>query len=251
MTLRLGNLEVPRVGLGTNRLSHTPEHVAFVREAVAEGVRMIDTAHTYGSGESETTIGEALSPLPADVVVATKGGWDDGSPEAIRAQIDESLSRLQTDSIGLYYLHRPDPDVPLEESLGAIKEYRDSGKVRHVGVSQVDVEQIARARQVVPIAAVQNHYSLSERTHEDVLDYCAREDIAFVPFFPLRGVGGPSLDEIAERRGVTPEQVALAWLLGRAPVTLPIPGTLSTKHLKENLAALELELTEAELHALA
>jgi aryl-alcohol dehydrogenase-like predicted oxidoreductase len=249
-TLTLGEIEVPRIGLGTNRLSHTPEHVAFVQEAVAAGIRVIDTAHTYAGGESETTIGEALSPLPADVVVATKGGWNDGRPEAIRAQIDESLRRLRTDSIALYYLHRPDPKVPIEESLGAIREERDSGKIRSVGISQVDVEQIERARQVVPIAAVQNHYSLSERAHESVLDYCAREGIAFVPFFPLRGVSGPTLGELAERRGVTAEQIALAWLLGQAPVTLPIPGTLSTEHLHENLAALELELSEAELHAL-
>jgi aryl-alcohol dehydrogenase-like predicted oxidoreductase len=250
-TLALGEIEVPRIGLGTNRLSHTPEHVAFVQEAVAAGIRVIDTAHTYAGGESETTIGEALSPLPADVVVATKGGWDDGRPEAIRAQIGESLRRLRTDSIALYYLHRPDPKVPIEESLGAIREERDSGKIRSVGISQVDVEQVERARQVVPIAAVQNHYSLSERTHEDVLDYCAREDIAFVPFFPLRGVGAPTLTEVADRHGGTVEQIALAWLLGRAPVTLPIPGTLSAEHLKQNLAALELELTEADLHALA
>jgi pyridoxine 4-dehydrogenase len=250
-TLTLAGVDVPRIGLGTNRLSHTPDHVAFVRKAVTAGIRVIDTAHTYTGGESEATIGEALSPLPADVVVATKGGWDDGRPEAIRAQIEESLSRLRTDTIALYYLHRPDPNVPLEESLGAIKEHRDSGKIRHVGISQVDVEQIKRAREVVPIAAVQNHYSLSERTHEDVLDYCAREDIAFVPFFPLRGVGGPALDASAKRHGVTREQAALAWLLRRAPVILPIPGTLSLAHLEENLSALDLELDETELQALA
>jgi pyridoxine 4-dehydrogenase len=250
-TLTLAEVEVPRIGLGTNRLSQTPDHVAFVKEAVAAGIGVIDTAHTYTRGESEMTIGAALEQLTADVVVATKGGWDDGRPEAVHAQIDESLRRLRTDSIALYYLHRPDPKVPIEESLGAIRDGCDSGKIRHVGVSQVDVEQIERARQVVPIAAVQNHYSLAERTHEDVLDYCTREEIAFMPFFPLRGVGGPSLDAIAERHGVTNEQVALAWLLARAPVTLPIPGTLSSEHLQENLGALGLELPEAELQTLA
>jgi pyridoxine 4-dehydrogenase len=247
----LAGVDVPRIGLGTNRLSHTAEHVAFLQAAVSAGIRVIDTACTYVRGESEATIGEALSPMPADVVVATKGGWDDGRPEAIRAQIEESLRRLQTDSIALYYLHRPDPKVPLEESLGAIKEHRDDGKISHVGISQVDVEQIKRARQVVPIAAVQNHYSLSERTHDDVLDYCAREDIVFVPFFPLRGVGGRALETVAERHGVTREQVALAWLLRSAPVTLPIPGTLSLEHVEENLGALDFELDEGEPQALA
>jgi pyridoxine 4-dehydrogenase len=250
-TLMLGDVEVPRIGLGTNRLSHTPEHVAFVQEAVAAGTRVIDTAHTYAGGESEATIGVALSPMPAGVVVATKGGWEDGRPETIRAQIDESLRRLRTDTLALYYLHRVDPNVPIEESVGAIKDFCDRGKIRHVGVSQVDVEQIERARRVVPIAAVQNHYSFAERKHQDVLDYCAREEIAFVPFFPLRGVEAPELDEIAQRHRVTSEQVALAWLLARAPVTLPIPGTLSSEHLTENLGALELELPDAELLALA
>jgi pyridoxine 4-dehydrogenase len=250
-TLTLAEIEVPRIGLGTNRLSHTHEHVAFVQEAVAAGIRVIDTAYTYAGGESETTIGAALSPLPADVVVATKGGWDDGRPEAIRAQIDESLRRLRTDSIPLYYLHRPDPKVPIEESLGAIREGRDSGKIRHVGVSQVGVEELERARQVVPVAAVQNHYSLSEQTHEDVLEYCTREGVVFVPFFPLRRVGGRAVEALAERHGVSVEQIALAWLLARAPVTLPIPGTLSSEHLRENLGAMELELPEAELRALA
>jgi hypothetical protein len=155
------------------------------------------------------------------------------------------------DSIPLYYLHRPDPETPLDESLGAIKEAKDSGKIRHVGVSNVGVEQIERARGIVPIAAVQNHYSLSERRHDDVVDYCATEDIVFVPYFPLRGVGDPALDAVAERHGATPAQIALAWLLERSPTTLPIPGTLSSEHLKENLAALEIELTGDELEELA
>ena len=249
-TLTLAEVEVPRIGLGTNRLSDTAEHVAFVQEAVAAGIRVIDTAHTYTGGQSEATIGAALSQLSVDVVVATKGGWDDGRPESIREEIDESLRRLQTDSIALYYLHRPDPKVPIEESLGAIKEARDSGKIRQVGLSQVGVEELERARRVVSVAAVQNHYSLSERKHEDVLDYCTREGIVFVPFFPLRGVEGRELEATAERHGVTVKQIALAWLLARAPVTLPIPGTLSGEHLQENLDALELELPEAELHAL-
>jgi len=250
--LRLGDTEVARIGLGTNRLTNTPEHVAFVKEAVAAGVNLIDTAHTYTGGESEETIGAALSPTPDGCTVATKGGYaaGHGHPKVLRSQIEESLRRLRTDSIALYYLHRVDPETPLEESLGAIKEYRDSGKIRHVGLSQVGIAQIERARRVVPIAAVQDHYNLSERKYEDVVDYCARESIVFVPYFPLHGRGGRALAEIAERRGATSAQIALAWLLRRSPMMLPIPGTLSLEHLTENLAALEIELSEAEFQAL-
>jgi pyridoxine 4-dehydrogenase len=251
--VRLGDTEVARIGLGTNRLRNTPENVAFLREAVAAGLRHVDTAHTYTGGESEETIGAALSPVPERCVVATKGGFrpGEGRPEALRAQIEESLRRLRTDAIQLYYLHRVDPETPLEESLGAIAEYRDAGKIRHVGLSQVGIEEIERARRVVPIAAVQNQYNLSERRYEDVVDYCAGEGIVFVPFFPLRGDGGgPELAEIAERHGATPAQITLAWLLRRSPAMLPIPGTLSLEHLKENLAALEIELDDDEFEAL-
>jgi pyridoxine 4-dehydrogenase len=248
--MRLGDVEVVRIGLGTNRLTDTPEHIAFVKEAVAAGVNVIDTAHTYRGGESEKTIGAALSPIPGDCVVATKGGWSSGRPEAIRAEIEESLRRLRTDVITLYYLHRVDPQTPIEESVGAIGEYRDSGKIRHVGLSNVAIEEIERARQQVPIAAVQNHYSLSERKHDDVAEYCAREEIVFVAYFPLRGVAGSPLSEIAERHGATPAQIALVWLLQRSPVMLPIPGTLSTEHLQENLGSLEITLSEADFQSL-
>jgi pyridoxine 4-dehydrogenase len=248
--LRVGDVEVARIGLGTNRLTNAPENVDLIREAVATGVNVIDTAHTYTAGESEATIGAAVSPLPADLVVATKGGWSTGRPEAIQAEIRQSLRRLRTDSIALYYLHRVDSQTPIEESVGAIKECRDGGLIRHVGLSNVSVEQIERARAVAPVAAVQNNYSLSERTDEDVVDYCAREGIVFVPYFPLRGVRGRSLHEIADRRDATTAQIALAWLLRRSPVTLPIPGTLSLEHLKQNLAAMEIELTEAEFQVL-
>jgi aryl-alcohol dehydrogenase-like predicted oxidoreductase len=253
MKLRLGDTDVARIGLGTNRLTHTPANVAFVTAAVAAGVQMIDTAHLYTGGESEATVGEALSPIPEGCVVATKGGFGGagrGRPEVLRAEIEASFRRLRTDSIALYYLHRVDPQTPLEESLGAIKEYRDRGRIRHVGISEVTVEQIERARRVVPIAAVQNNYNLSERKYEAVVDYCAREEILFVPFFPLRGGGGSALAEIAERHGATRAQVTLAWLLRRSPTMLPIPGTLSLDHLQQNLAASEIELTDAEFQAL-
>ena len=252
-TIILGDTEVPRIGLGTNRLARTRANVAFIQEAVAAGVRHIDTAHTYAGGESEETIGAALARVPEDVIVATKGGWGGagrGRPEVLSAQIEESLRRLRTGSIALYYLHRVDPQTPLEESLGAIKEYRDAGKIQHVGVSEVGIDEIERARGVVPITAVQNRYNLAEVGHDAVVDYCATEGIVFVPFFPLRGDGGRSLSEIAERHGASREQIALAWLLSRSPAMLPIPGTLSLEHLNENLAALEIELSNAELQAL-
>jgi aryl-alcohol dehydrogenase-like predicted oxidoreductase len=252
--LRLGDTEIARIGLGTNRLAHTPTNVAFVQDAVAAGVGMIDTAHTYTGGESEQTIGAALSREPEHCVIATKGGGGGGGgrgrPEILQAEIEESLRRLGTDSITLYYLHRVDPETPLEESLAAINEYRGSGKIQHIGISEVSIEEIERARCVVPIAAVQNHYNLSERNHEEVVDYCAMEKIVFVPFFPLRGEGGGALDEIAARHGANPVQITLAWLLRRSPAMLPIPGTLSLEHLKENLAALQIELTDAEFEAL-
>ena len=252
VTAKLGDTELVRIGLGTNRLSHTPDHVAFVREAVAAGVDMVDTAHLYAGGDSEATIGEALSPAPDGCVVATKGGYrpGEGKPEVLRAQIEESLRRLRTDTIALYYLHRVDPQTPLERSFEVIAEYHERGQIRHVGVSEVDVEEIERARQVVPIAAVQNHYNLSERTHDDVVDYCADNGIVFVPYFPLRGGGGPAAAEIAKRHASTLAQIALAWLLQRSPTTLPIPGTLSREHLRENLAAPEIELTDEEFEAL-
>jgi pyridoxine 4-dehydrogenase len=213
-------------------------------------VNLIDTAHTYTRGRSEQTIGAALSPSPDDCIVATKVGWNGGRPDTLRAEIEESLRRLRTDSLGLYHLHRPDPETPLEESLGAIKEYRDSGKIRHVGVSNIGIDQIERARQVVPIAAVQNRFNLSERTYENVLDYCAREGLVFLPYFPLHGVGRPALPEIADRHGATPAQIGLAWLLKRSPAMLPIPGTRSVEHVRENVAALDIELSDAEFEAL-
>jgi pyridoxine 4-dehydrogenase len=251
-TVRLGGAEVPRIGLGTNRLTKTPKHVDFLREAAAAGVRHIDTAHLYTRGESEETVGLALSPVSEDRVVATKGGFypGEGRPEVLRSQIEESLRRLRTESIPLYYLHRVDPETPLEESIGAIAEYRDTGKIREIGLSQVGIEQIERARKLVPIAAVQNRYNLSEREHDDVVDHCAAEAIVFVPFFPLGGGAGRKLIEIADEHGATPAQITLAWLLKRSPTMLPIPGTLSIKHLQENLAALEIELSDAEFRAL-
>ena len=249
-TFTLGEKSLNRIGLGTNRLRNTSENVGFIRDAVAAGVSLIDTAHTYANGESEQAIGAAVTSLPDSCVVATKGGYRSGRSEVLSAEIAESLGRLRTDRIDLYYLHKPDPETPLEESLGVIDAYRQRGAIQHIGVSNVSVEQIERAREAVSIAAVQNHYNLSERMHDDVVDYCAENGIAFVPYFPLRADGGRAAAEIAERHAATPAQVALAWLLRRSPTTLPIPGTLSLEHLKENLAAAEIELTDDEFEAL-
>jgi len=246
----LAGVEVSRIGLGTNRLRHTPENVAFIKAAVAAGLQHIDTAHLYAGGESEQTIGEALSPFSPEVVVATKGGAGRGGPEVLRAEIEESLRRLRADTIALYYLHRVDPATPLEESLGAIKEYRDKGVILYVGVSNVSVDQVERARKVVPISAVQNQYNIAERRYDAVVDYCTAEGIVFVPFSPLRAEPPRVAQDVARRHRTTVQQVMLAWLLHRSPMMLPIPGTLSLEHLKENLAALQMQLTDAELEAL-
>lgn len=249
--LELNGTELTRIGLGTNRLTDAPENRRLLEAAVEAGLNFIDTAYGYTDGESERTIGNALAPFPDDLVVATKGGYHDGRADAIRANIEESLERLGTDTIPLYYLHRPDPDVPLETSLGAISDYRDQGTIRHVGISNVDVEQLRRARNVVEISVVQNHCSLTERSHDDVVDQCADAGIIFVPYFPLRGQGGRVLTEVARRHDATPEQIALAWLLKRSPTMLPIPGTTSIEHLRDNLGALEIELSDAEYRELS
>ena len=244
---------IPRIGLGTNRLRHTPEHIAFVGAAVNAGIRMIDTAHLYTQGESETTIGAALSPVPDGCILATKGGYGGpgrGRPEVLRQEIEESLTRLRTRRIELYYLHRVDPETPIEDSLGAIQEYVERGQIAHVGISEVTVAQIEQARRVLPIAAVQNNYSLAERKHDAVVDYCAAAGIVFVPFFPMKGSDAPRVRAMAARHGATPAQIALAWLLRRSPVMLPIPGTLSAAHVAENLAAMSIALSDGEFETL-
>jgi len=252
-TISLGGAEVKRIGMGSNRLTDTRANVQFVRNAVEAGLTHIDTAYLYTSGSSEQTIGAALDLPLEGRVVATKGGYraGEGSPDVLRSQIDESLRRLQTEVIDLYYLHRVHPDTPLEDSMAVIAEARDAGKIRHVGISEVDVPQIERARAVVPITAVQNRYNLDERDHDEVIEYCAEQGIVFVPYFPLTGQDSPAVAEIAGRHGATASQIALAWLLHRSPAVLPIPGTLSLDHLRENLAALDVELSDDEFQALS
>jgi pyridoxine 4-dehydrogenase len=232
-----------------------------LRLAVDLGVQLIDTALVYGPGINELQIAEALYPYPEGVVVATKGGsargrdgeWlDDGHPRSIRSHCEGSLRRLRLDRIELYQLHAPDPNVPLEESVGELARLRQQGKIRHVGLSNVTVDELERALQIVPIASVQNAYNIRQRESEDVLERCEHAGIAFLPYFPLhlgRDTGG--LREVAERHGATVAQVALAWLLQRSPVICPIPGTASPEHLEENMAAVRLQLTADDLRVLS
>ena len=262
-----GELEVNRLGFGAMRITgegiwgppDDPDNArAVLRRAVELGVDLIDTADSYGPDVSEELIAEALAPYPQGLVIATKGGLErtgpgawprNGRPEHLRRACEGSLRRLRLERIDLYQLHRPDPDVPYEESVGALKELRDEGKVRHVGVSNVSVEQLEAARGVVEIATVQNRYSVADRASEDVLEACERDAIGFLPWWPLGAgnVAGGPLRGVADRHDATPFQVAIAWLLRRSPVILPIPGTQSLDHLEENVAAAELELSDEDL----
>jgi aryl-alcohol dehydrogenase-like predicted oxidoreductase len=272
-TFRLGgDLEVRRLGYGAMRLcgpgiigwpDDRENALAVLRRVVELGVTFIDTADAYGPHVNELQIAEALHPYPEGLVIATKGGllhdrassWPpDGRPEHLREACEGSLLRLRLDRIDVYQLHRPDPSVPLEESVGALGELRDEGKIRHVGLSNVSVEQLERARAIVPVASVQNRYSVADRQWEDVVDACDRWGIAFLPWFPLAAgsladARGP-LERVAARHEATPAQVAIAWLLQRSPVVCPIPGTSSLAHLEENLAAGRIELSAGDLDEL-
>jgi aryl-alcohol dehydrogenase-like predicted oxidoreductase len=256
-TVRIGDKQVNRVGLGTNRVTDTPEAHTLLKRAVELGVNFIDTAYRYAGGMSETTIGNTLAPYPEDLVVATKGGWDDTRPDEFRGLLEESLRRLRTDCIYLYQLHRVNPDVPIEDSVGMLKRFQDEGKIQHIGLSEVSVEQIQRAQTVANIASVQNEYNVVVRQHEDVLDYCTKQDIVFIPWFPLGGLRGDTakveqlVAEMAEKYQATPQQVALAWLLRRSPLMLPIPGTLSVAHLEDNLRAGALHLSTEDYNKLS
>jgi pyridoxine 4-dehydrogenase len=259
-----GEVDVNRLGFGAMRLSgpgitgppaDRANAIAVLRRAVELGVNHIDTADAYGPDANEELIAEALYPYPEDLVIATKGGlvrtgeggeWPkDGRPEHLKEACEGSLRRLRLEQIPVYYLHRPDPNVPYEESIGALKELRDEGKIRHVAVSNVNMELLALARGIVDITVVQNQYSLTDRRAQDVLDTCTAAEIGFVPWAPLdAGTLDPAgpVAEIARRHDATPIQIAIAWLLQTSPATLPIPGTSSREHLEENVAAAELEL---------
>jgi pyridoxine 4-dehydrogenase len=259
-----GEVDVNRLGFGAMRVSgpgipgppaDRANAIAVLRRAVELGVNHIDTADAYGPDANEELIAEALYPYPEDLVIATKGGlvrtgeggeWPkDGRPEHLKEACEGSLRRLRLEQIPVYYLHRPDPNVPYEESIGALKELRDEGKIRHVAVSNVNMELLALARGIVDITVVQNQYSLTDRRAQDVLDTCTAAEIGFVPWAPLdAGTLDPAgpVAEIARRHDATPIQIAIAWLLQTSPATLPIPGTSSREHLEENVAAAELEL---------
>ncbi len=267
-----GDLTVHRLGYGAMQLTgqgvwgepKDPDTAkAVLRRTVELGVDFIDTADSYGPYVSEDLIREALHPY-GDVVIATKGGltrsgpsvWEQvGRPEYLRQCVEMSLRRLGVEQIALWQLHRIDGQVPVEDSLGAIKELQDAGKIKHVGLSQVSVAELEQARKVVEVVSVQNLYNLADRSSEDVLDYCEKESIGFIPWFPVASGElarpGGVLDEIAKDHRATHAQLALAWLLRRSPVMLPIPGTSSVAHVEENCAAAEVELTETEFQALS
>ena len=265
-----GDLPVNRLGFGASRIARggisgqprdRNEAIRVLKRAVELGVNLIDTADVYGPETSELLIAEALHPYPKDLVIATKGGltWGpdrggpNGDPEYLTQCVEKSLKRLRLERIDLYQLHRVDPKVPIEESLGAFKKMREAGKIRHIGLSEVGPDEIARARKILPIATVQNQYNVANRTWEDALKYCEKENLGFMPWSPVGG--GKSLkieamEAVAKEQNATVYQVAIAWLLQRSPVMLPIPGTSSVAHLEENLAAAKLKLTAAQLKAL-
>jgi pyridoxine 4-dehydrogenase len=259
-----GDLRVTRLGFGAMRItgegvwgepSNRAEAVRVLRRAVELGINFIDTADSYGPGVSEEIIAEALHPYPEGLVIATKGGFvrpgpnqwaENGKPEQLRSACEGSLRRLRLDRIDLYQLHRIDPKVPAEEQLGTLKDLQAQGKIKHIGLSEVSVRQIQHARTIVPIVSVQNRYSVTDRGSEDVLEYCEKEKMGFIPWFPLAAgrVSGPEspVSRIAARWKVTPSQLALAWLLARSPVMLSIPGTSKVEHLEENVAAAALRI---------
>ena len=266
-----GKVPVHRLGYGAMRLTgegiwgppkDRKSALAVLRRAVELGVNFIDTADSYGPGTSEELIAEALFPYPKDLVIATKGGWNrpganqwthDASPAHLREAIEGSLKRLRLDRIEVYQLHTPDPVVPFETSVETLAELQKDGKIHFVGLSNVTREHIERARKIVPIVSVQNRYSFADREWDYVVDHCERNGIAFIPWFPLGAgkVAGEILNRVAKAHQSTPLQVALAWLLQRSPIMLPIPGTSSVEHLEENIRAATLQLTEDEYQELA
>jgi pyridoxine 4-dehydrogenase len=271
-TVTVGDRQVNRLGFGAMRITGPgiwgpprdhDEAVRVLRRAVDLGVDFIDTADSYGPDVSEQLIAEALAPYPEGLVIATKGGmvrpgpgvWNtDGRPEHLREAVEGSLARLGVEQITLYQLHRPDPGVPLEESVGELVTLRDEGKIAHIGLSNVTVDQLARAQALTPIASVQNRYNPTDRGSDPVVEAAGRDGFAFIPWAPVGGHEpgeGAALAAVAERHGVSPVQVALAWQLARSPQILPIPGTSSVAHLEQNVAAAGLVLDDDDLATLA
>ena len=270
-TIRLGELSVNRLGFGAMRLCGADawgrqrdrgNARRVLARALELGVNFIDTADSYGPEVNETQIAEALHPYPQGLVIATKGGlvrpdrgsWvRNGRPEHLRRALEGSLQRLRLERIDLYQLHAPDPQVPFAESVAALAELQRAGKIRHIGISNVTLAQLEEARRIAPVVSVQNEYNLRERSCDDVLAACGRLGIAFLPWFPLggsRGLHALNLKRVAARYGITPVQTALAWLLARSPVVLPIPGTQSVDHIEENVRAAAVTLTREDLEDL-
>jgi pyridoxine 4-dehydrogenase len=267
-----GDLIVNRLGFGAMRITgegiwgwpaDRNNALKILRRAVELGVNLIDTADSYGPETSELLIAEALHPYPAGLVIATKGGltrpgpgqWvPNGRPEYLKRCVEGSLKRLRLERIDLYQLHAVDPKVPIEESLGALKKMQNAGKIRHLGLSNVSTAEIERARKIAPIVSVQNRYNIEDRESEKVLVYCEKENLGFLPWFPIGGGNGlpaeNALKTAARDHGTSAIQIALAWLLERSPVMLPIPGTSSIAHLEENVAAAKIKLTSAEWKAI-
>jgi aryl-alcohol dehydrogenase-like predicted oxidoreductase len=264
-----GDMVVNRLGFGAMRITGSgiwgeppdaDEAKATLRRAVELGVNFIDTADSYGPQVSERLIAEALYPYPDDLVIATKGGlvrpgpgrWDaDGRPEHLREACEGSLRRLRLDQIPLYQFHRPDPTVPLAESLGMLVQLKDEGKIRHIGVSNVSQAQLHAAEQITPVVSVQNRYNAADRNSETMVDTCEQEQLAFLPWAPIQQAdASPAVAEAASRHGASPRQIVLAWLLARSPQILPIPGTGSPGHVEANIAAASIELTPDEVAAI-
>ena len=266
-----GEISVHRLGFGAMRLTgdgiwgppkNRSEAMAVLRRAAELDVNFIDTADSYGPSVCEELIAEALFPYPTDLVIATKGGWNrpgpnqwthDATPAHLREALEGSLKRLRRERIDVYQLHIPDPIVSFEDSVGTLAQLKNEGKIRLVGLSNVTQEHIERARRIVPIVSVQNRYSFADREWDYVVDYCERNGIAFIPYFPLGAgrVAGQILEQVARAHHATPHQVASAWLLKRSRVMLPIPGTSSVKHLEENVAAASLQLSDEEFRRLS
>ena len=252
-SIKLGDLSVKRLGLGTNRIHDNPSGHELLKKAVELGINFIDTAHTYAGGESEAAIGKALTPYKPGLIIATKGGMGNGaSASQLRAELQESLQKLRTNTIDLYQLHRVDPTIPLLETMKCLKQFKDEGLIRHIGLSEVSVEQLQEAMSIVPIISVQNEYNIAVRKYEDLVDYCTSQSIIFIPWFPLGGLRGDTqkvekiVDDIANHHQAAPQQIALAWLLKRSPIMLPIPGTTSIEHLESNLKSATIELSKDE-----
>ena len=264
-----GDLTVNRLGFGAMRITgrgiwgpppDRDEARAVLRRAVELGVNFIDTADSYGPNVSEELIAEALHPYPDELVIATKGGLErtgpgrwpaNGRPEHLVEVCEGSLRRLRLEQIPLYQFHRPDPKVPLEDSIGALVDLKEQGKIRHIGVSNVDEDQLRRAQKLTPVVSIQNRYNLDDRQSESLVDLCEQEQLVFLPWAPISDLdNSAAVQEVVRRHGATPRQIVLAWLLARSPAMLPIPGTGSLEHLEENIAAAAIALTPAEVNDL-